>query len=129
MATPFPFALLRDVVATKDDFVARIPEGIHDKANLLKEVGTRLRFPYWNQGNWDALNDWVADLEWIPNRRVLLLHESAPHLPRKELLIYLRILFNAAQVHARGEREFVVAFPEQTRALTDAWSGFKLTTD
>jgi hypothetical protein len=125
-ATAYPFAVLRDVSVSKNDFIARIGPGIHDKHALMREVGAKLQFPSYFKGNsWDAFSDWLRDLSWIGNSRILLLHEGTPHLPRKELLTYLSIAFYAIESHAEEKRALVVAFPEQTRALLDAWSGYK----
>ena len=50
-------------------------EGIADKEALLGRFGAALEFPDWFGGNWDALEDCLADLSWRPAAGyVLLLH-------------------------------------------------------
>jgi aspartate/tyrosine/aromatic aminotransferase len=84
----FPFGRTADVtVNSRTDYVARIRAGIRDKTELLHEVGAKLHFPYWVHPNWNGFNDWISDLSWLPQQRVLLLHEAVPHLPRKEMVI------------------------------------------
>lgn len=126
-AGSFPFALTGDVtVNPKTDYLARIGAAIHDKDALLMEVAAKLRFPpYFVRPNWDAFHDWMEDLSWIGNARILLLHEAAPHLSRKELKIYLEILRDATDSLRESGRALIVAFPAQTRALLDAWGGVK----
>lgn len=122
---PFPFAKVSDVqINPKADYVARIGANIHDKGNLLKEIGTKLRFPpYYVTPNWDGFHDWMCDLTWINQSRILLLHDATPHLPRKELKIYLEIMYDAERALDEVGRKLVVAFPEATRSLLEAWSG------
>ncbi|HCK84968.1 MAG TPA: hypothetical protein DHW63_10770 [Hyphomonadaceae bacterium] len=127
MPSSFPFTLAKDLVVNpKTDYLARIKPGIHDKQSLLREVSSKLQFPSSFQSpNWDGFNDWMGDLTWIPNRRILLVHEAVPHVPRRELLTYLEILLEATAHVARQERTLLVVFPEETRALADAISGLK----
>jgi hypothetical protein len=74
--------------------------------------------------NWDGFNDWISDLSWLPQQRVLLLHEAVPHLPRKEMVIYLEILLGAmSSLQEKQGRALIVSFSDQTRALSDALSG------
>lgn len=122
----FPFSLLKDVVINREtDFVARLGPGIRDKQTLLCEVGEKLAFPYWKSPNWDGFNDWISDLSWIPRTRVLMLHDGVPQLSRKDLLIYLETILSAMDTLAAEGRTLLAAFPERSRALTDALSGVK----
>lgn len=127
MSDTFPFALVRDVVINpKTHYVARIKSaGITDKESFLREIGAKLRFPHWDNPNWDGLNDWMSDLSWISNQRVVLLHEGTPKISRQDLVIYLEIALGAVSILARDGRTLLVAFPEQSRALNDALAGVK----
>jgi len=123
----FPFTLVRDVIINpKTDYVARIKSaGVTDKESFSREIGAKLRFPYWDNPNWDGFNDWMTDLSWIPNQRVILLHEGTPKISRQDLVIYLDIALSAVSILVRDGRTLLVAFPEQSRALNDALAGVK----
>lgn len=128
---PFPFALTRDVgVNPKTDYVARIRSaGVTDKESFFREIGAKLHFPYWDnpkwRPSWDGFNDWMGDLSWIPNRRIIVLHEGVPKIPRKDLVIYLEIALRSIDELAKSGRTLLIAFPEQSRALNDALAGVK----
>jgi|SRR6516225_5216366 RNAse (barnase) inhibitor barstar len=40
--------------------------GVRDKKGFLGHVAKALSFPAWFGGNWDALNDCLTDLSWLP---------------------------------------------------------------
>src|SRR5262245_2478366 len=42
--------------------------GMHTKQDFLAHVAAVLSFPNWFGGNWDALGDCLADLEWLPTK-------------------------------------------------------------
>jgi RNAse (barnase) inhibitor barstar len=49
-----------------------------DKASLLAELGRALRFPDYYGGNWDALEECLADLSWHRGPlRLLITHAEA----------------------------------------------------
>lgn len=49
------------------------------KRDLLDRIAHALAFPDWFGGNWDALEDCLADLSWLPPARVrLVLLEHCP---------------------------------------------------
>jgi RNAse (barnase) inhibitor barstar len=51
-----------------------------DKQDFLSRVAKALSFPDWFGGNWDALNDCLRDLEWLPSKTgyVLILENIEP---------------------------------------------------
>lgn len=52
--------------------------GATGKAALLSALARELRFPEWFGGNWDALQDALCDLSWLPQREgVVLLIDGA----------------------------------------------------
>ena len=106
MPSSFPFTLAKDLVVNpKTDYLARIKPGIHDKQSLLREVSSKLQFPSSFQSpNWDGFNDWMGDLTWIPNRRILLVHEAVPHVPRRELLTWRSSLKRRRMWRGKNER-------------------------
>lgn len=48
-----------------------------DKADLLQRLADALRFPAWFGHNWDALDDALHDLSWLPASGYVLLFEHA----------------------------------------------------
>jgi hypothetical protein len=66
-------------------FAVRVVDGrrCSSKARLLAELATTLEFPAYFGGNWDALAECVADLEWLPAAGyVLLVTDAHAMLPR-----------------------------------------------
>lgn len=56
----------------------RIP--LHDvrtKGGLLARIAERLSFPDWFGHNWDALEDCLGDLSWLPARGYVVMLEDA----------------------------------------------------
>lgn len=127
MGRPFPFARNEQVDCPRYDFVAQIGSGVHSTEELFDEFSLKLKFPSYFGRNWNALKDCLSDLVWLPGAgaRVALLHDAEPHLPRNEMALYLSVLADSIVAHEGGSRVLTVAFPEQTKALNDAWSGIK----
>src|ERR671914_60384 len=76
--------------------VADVPSGIAAKGALLDELCRGLRFPDYFGGNWDALDECIHDLSWIPPGPVVLRHSDLPlakDLPNSKT--YLSILSDA----------------------------------
>src|SRR5688572_31813881 len=48
------------------------------KRGLLDELSSGLRFPDYFGGNWDALEECIGDLSWIPPGPVVLRHSDLP---------------------------------------------------
>lgn len=121
----FPFALVQTVDERQFDFVALVRADIHDESQLFAELALKLRFPSYFGANWDALDECIADLEWLKGDRFAIVHEAVPHLSRCWLTVYLEILRNAIKEHASKGRTLVVTFPERTRVFNDAWTGVR----
>ncbi len=57
----------------------RIPRGVRGKRALLAEYVRQLRLPGYFGWNWDALDECLRDLHWLPDvRRIALVHEGLP---------------------------------------------------
>ena len=52
--------------------------GCRGKDDAIARFARALRFPEWFGGNWDALQDCLSDLSWMPADGYLLLLEHAP---------------------------------------------------
>lgn len=54
--------------------------GCTGKADLLRRLAAALDFPDWFGHNWDALDDCLGDLSWLPTAGYVLLLEHAAEL-------------------------------------------------
>jgi len=82
LALPPPWAHLAPAAASNVESVLRLPfagdagvvvrflrgERCATKRDLLREWAALLQFPYYFGENWDAFNDCINDLEWLPAR-------------------------------------------------------------
>jgi hypothetical protein len=92
---------------------AEVPPGINSKSALLEALFVALRFPDYFGGNWDALDECIRDLYWLPSGDVVLTHSDLPlSNDRPSLSTYLSILKDAVEKwSATGERKLLVVFP------------------
>lgn len=86
--------------AYADGAVHRILRGrkMFTKQALFDEVAAALQFPVYFGENWDALNECLIDLNWLPRGAVVLLITEADELPRhldKEFIPFLMVLKTA----------------------------------
>lgn len=85
------------------EIVAEIPAGLSSKQELLATIASALRFPSYFGHNWDALDECLTDLSWLPAGDVLVIHKDLPLAMDSEACsIYLSILWDSAQ---RWERQ------------------------
>jgi len=117
-----------------------IPRDINSDEELLGALSVALRFPAYFGKNWNALDECICDLSWLPPGDVVLIHEDLPLAgSRVPLSIYLSILRDAARNwetkgsnliytcpekwDATGERallvrrEFLVVFPSNAESV------------
>jgi RNAse (barnase) inhibitor barstar len=92
---------------------ARVPAGITSKMDLLLALQAALRFPSYFGRNWDALDECLRDLSWLPAGSVGLFHEDVPLVnDRASLQTYVSILRRAMDTWAATkERQLFVVFP------------------
>lgn len=90
--------------------VARVKLAAHiDKAGLLGAMAAALDFPEWFGGNWDALEDCLTDLSWIPSAGHVIVLEGCSALPRDDLGVLRDVLASAAEYWSeRGKPFFAV---------------------
>jgi hypothetical protein len=91
--------------------IARIGlAGVSGKEALMERVARALQFPQWFGGNWDALEDCLADLSWSDAAGHILLIEGAEALPGDEGGIFIDILASVAAWWAERRRPFFAVF-------------------
>ena len=114
----------------------RVIKGRHCKTptNLFAEFARALEFPDYFGHNWDALEECLADLEWLPAKGYILLITDAAHVlsdDEAEYETFLEILRDAgeawgnrhAEMGARQATPFHVLFvvSEQEKAKRAHW--------
>lgn len=112
-----PFHFDDSALPISSALVAKMPTGIMNKATLLEELDQRLHFPDYFGNNWDAVDECIRDLSWLPAGPVVLKHEDLPLADdAASLKTYLSILSDAVEKwSSSGERDLVVIFPPETR--------------
>ena len=88
----------------------KVIKGRHCKtpATLFAEFARALKFPDYFGHNWDALEECLADLEWLPAKGYILLITDAAHvLPddEAEYETFLDILCDAGEAWGNGQTE------------------------
>jgi hypothetical protein len=113
---PFSFVESPGEVRDEAAIVVRIPAGIRSKQKLLSVLADKLQFPGYFGWNWDAFEELLQDLSWLPEGRpVLIVHEDLPFGKGGEHRgTYLGIL--AGLAHHAGGRRVRVIFPVSTAA-------------
>ena len=122
---------------------AELPPSIKSEGALLDALSVALRFPSYFGRNWNALDECVRDLSWLPPGNVVLVHKDVPLTDnRASLAIYLSILRDAVGnwdkkgsnlIYASAEkwdasgkcellvkRNFRVIFPTDTRSTVES---------
>lgn len=101
-------------IPTEATLVVPIPASITTKDQLLQTLAKGLNLPTYFGWNWDALEECLCDLSWIPfPRRIVLFHEAVPFAEgSNERSTYLDILKQATNACSLGQHhEFTVVFP------------------
>lgn len=106
--------------------VVEVQAGIGNPQRLFEDLAESLRFPGYFGANWNALEDCIRDLSWLPPGPVVLVHRDLPLIGDvASQKTYLSILRDT--VEKRGElpggmrfRDLVVVFPPDTKEQV-AW--------
>jgi RNAse (barnase) inhibitor barstar len=102
----------------RDDqaLVVRIPRHIASKKKLFAVLADKLHFPRYFGRNWDAVDECLGDLSWMPNRPIFLVHEELPFRPGGEnRRIYLNVLQNIVARASNQSRVLSFVFPSDVR--------------
>jgi RNAse (barnase) inhibitor barstar len=87
--------------------VVWIPSTVRSKEKLLAVLSQGLRFTNYFGWNWDALEECLHDLSWLPeNAQIAIVHEAMPFGAGENRQIYCDIL--RAAVQPRGGRTIEV---------------------
>ena len=115
MTAPAELKFIADPAAWQPPggMVVHIPPRLRSKEKLLAILAQRLKFPPWAGRNWDALEELLRDLSWLPHGPVTLIHSDLPFGPGGEhRSTYLAILGEACRYWAADKsREFIAVFP------------------
>ena len=100
----------KSLVRPPTGLALKVIRGRHCKttANLFVEFSRALEFPDYFGHNWDALEECLADLEWLPAKGYILLITDAAHvLPDDEAQYetFLEILRDAGEAWGNGQAE------------------------
>lgn len=95
--------------------VVWVPCGVRSKEKLLGLLAQSLRFPKYFGGNWDALEECLNDLHWLPEKASFtIVHEQLPFGEGENRQIYYEILQAAMQNRADGRTMEVVVPAERS---------------
>jgi len=97
------------------DIVAISLHDGRDKDAILRAIAEALGFPSWFGGNWDALEDCLADLSWRRGKGHVLLFEG--FAAGDELGILIDILAGSAEFWAGRGTPFFAVFVDPEGVL------------
>jgi len=97
-----------------------------DKKDFLALLAKALRFPNWFGGNWDALNDSLTDLDWLPaTPGYVLVFENSDHFVRhkRDFDVAKAVLSSAAEYWKTEGRPFWALFevPQDIKCDLPHW--------
>jgi hypothetical protein len=98
-----------------------VPPGVMTEQELMQQLDERLKFPAYFGGNWDAVEECLRDLSWLPGGAVVLRHEDIPLEGTRSGTVYLEILAGALAKHGDcGTHRLIVVFPAWLRPRVEA---------
>jgi hypothetical protein len=99
----------------------RISSGLKSKDELFAVLDRGLRLPGYFGRNWDALDECIQDLSWLPPGQIVLAHSDVPLAGDPEnQSIYLSILSDAiAHWMNVPDRDLLVTFPVECRTQVE----------
>jgi Barstar (barnase inhibitor) len=122
-ALPFHFYAPDEAAVASDlQQVAYIPADIPTKTALLEVIASAARLPWYFGGNWDALEECLADLDWSEPPRLVISHADLPLThDTASCATYLSIL-QACVVLAQDSkgRGLSVEFPVSAQLMVEA---------
>jgi RNAse (barnase) inhibitor barstar len=97
--------------------LANIAKNITSKGALLTTLATQLSFPDYFGGNWDALEECIGDLSWLPIGPVIVKHVDVPLIGDvRSAKAYVAILSAAARKMSKSDdHPLSIVFPTECR--------------
>lgn len=91
---------------------ASLPVNIPDKMSLLGLIAKQLSFPDHFGMNWDALEECMRDLSWLPLGNVILEHAEVPLMRDvASAKTYVAILADATRKTSKSDHPLHIRFP------------------
>ena len=114
---PTSFAYDATELPAKPAGGASLPPQLGSKQALMSAVAERLCFPDYFGGNWDAFEECIRDLSWIPPGPILLVHSDIPlGNDFANARTYLTILRGAVGKMSKSpDRSLIVVFPAECK--------------
>ncbi len=118
---------------TPDRFTVRIMRGekCRSTAGLFPEFAKEMEFPDYFGHNWDALEECLTDLEWLPGKGYVLLVTAAEQIlanDEEEFATFLEVLSDAGEAWASREQgksdkpfHIVLAVSERDKSKRTHW--------
>ncbi|WP_241593090.1 barstar family protein [Rosenbergiella epipactidis] len=101
---------------TGEVFFARLDPLIANTDELLRSLYYLLWFPGYFGFNWNALEDCLSDLDWINEKKIVIVHDNLPNIPSEDLNIYIKILKDVVLDWKNDEQHTLeVIFQEKDR--------------
>ncbi len=97
------------------DVVALSFAAVQGKEGLLEKLAEALGFPKWFGGNWDALEDCLADLSWRDAAGHVLIFDHPK--AGDELGVLIDVLRSSAELWAGRGKPFFAVFIDPARSL------------
>ncbi len=111
-----PFQFRRENLSTNAVVRVCLPADISNEMILIGLLAKQLSFPDYFGENWDALEECLRDLSWLPAGPIVLEHVDVP-LVRDvaNARIYIAMLADATRETSRADRPLRVVFPPDFR--------------
>lgn len=102
----------------ENTFVVHIPASVRSKQKLLRTLADELQFPAYFGNNWDALEECLRDLSWLPAGNIEIHHRDIPLPPgSQDRRTYLQILHAISTFWTKSNlRRFECIFPTECQA-------------
>lgn len=92
---------------------------MNSKEDLFENLSISLKFPSYFGYNWDAVSDFLRDLYWIEQKKIMLIHDCID-INVSFINIYVEILYDSIQSWKEGdEHELEVIFPKQREDIIE----------
>lgn len=79
--------------------VVLIDDSLQSERAVIDWIEKALDSPY-DRDNWDGFRDFLHDLQWLKDSRVILIHKSLPSLTAWDLHTYFDLLYEASSLWA-----------------------------